>query len=116
MENITPAPLEQNIVNTKLAIKLLINVSTLRCFSVSWILVRKFVLLANNTFYFVLQDIKNFNGSAENLKKLNELGRVKIYTLRELIDRLETYSREQPDDAMHKLSEIVKSEKDQLQR
>lgn len=63
-----------------------------------------------------MQDIKNFKGSAENLKKLNELGRVKIYALRDLIDRLETYAPEQSEEMMKKLCDVVRSEKDQLQR
>lgn len=85
MESNVLTPLEQNIITTKSAVQLLIS------------------------------DIKNFKGSAENLKKLNELGRVKIYALRDLIDRLETYAPEQSEEMMKKLCDVVRSEKDQLQ-
>ncbi|XP_065225503.1 vesicle transport protein SEC20 [Planococcus citri] len=86
MEEIIPPTLKQNLVNTHLAVKSLIN------------------------------DIKTYDGSVEELKKLNEIGRLKLSNLRKYIDDLETYAKEQTNQSMkNEIMQHVSLQKEQLQ-
>ncbi len=113
MAESVPTQLEQNIVNTNLAVKSLINVSIRYQLHETGML--RTVLSPHSILLF--QDIKQYNGSMEDLKKLYDFGRTKTSNWRELIDELETKAREETDEATkHKLFQVVKTEKDQLYR
>ncbi|XKL63478.1 hypothetical protein PGB90_005842 [Kerria lacca] len=85
MENLIPTSLERDILNTNLSLKSLIN------------------------------DIKNYRGSIEELQKLNEFGRIKISKLRQLIEGLQIYAHEQTDELLkNELLTLVENEQEQL--
>ena len=115
MDADTSSPLERDIVQTKLSIKSVINVSIeFRSFMSPDLLD---ICFWNNVKPFLFKAIQNYDGPIDELKKLNELGRVQISRLRELIDDLETFVHEQTDDVLKtQLKNSFQSEKEQLQR
>lgn len=65
----------------------------------------------------IFQDLRKYEGSMKDLKKLYEFGRSKIIKLRELIDDLQTYASEQTEEPSKKrYLNVVRNEKDQLNR